>query len=73
MVACPQDQGTSQSPLATRNGAFETDLNFSSSTLYQLQIAILEARVAALEAELEHQREQRQAVVDRYEWVLERK
>jgi len=41
-----------------------------SSTVKELQVAILECRVAALEQQLEAERERRQAVVDRYERLL---
>jgi len=42
-----------------------------SSTVYQLQIAVLRCRIAALEAELERERQRRQAVVDRYERLID--
>jgi hypothetical protein len=73
MVARLQEPATSQSLLAHRTGTLRTGPDYSPSTLYQLQIAILELRVAALEAEVEHQRRQRQAVVDKYERLLEPK
>ena len=41
-----------------------------STTVRELQVAILECRVAALEQQLETERERRQAVVDRYERLL---
>jgi len=41
-----------------------------SSTVQELQVAILECQVAALEQHLEAERERRQAVVDRYERLL---
>ena len=41
-----------------------------STTVQELQVAILECRVAALEQQLEAERERRQAVVDRYERLL---
>ncbi|WP_336336251.1 hypothetical protein [Haloarcula brevis] len=43
------------------------------STIYQIQIALLRSRVASLETELEREREHRQAVVDRYERVIDGK
>jgi len=41
------------------------------STLYQIQIALLRSQVATLETALEREREHRQAVVDRYERLLD--
>ncbi|WP_262179150.1 hypothetical protein [Haloarcula laminariae] len=41
-----------------------------STAVRELQIALLECRVAALEQQLEAEREKRQAVVDRYERLL---
>ncbi|WP_324665067.1 hypothetical protein [Haloarcula sediminis] len=41
-----------------------------STTVQELQVAVLECHVAALEQQLEAEREKRQAVVDRYERLL---
>ena len=41
-----------------------------STTAQELQVALLECRVAALEQQLAAERERRQAVVDRYERLL---
>jgi hypothetical protein len=41
------------------------------STIYQIQIALLRSQIATLETALEREREQRQAVVDRYERVID--
>jgi len=42
----------------------------ASTTVRELQVAILECRVAALEEQLESEQKRRQAVVDRYERLL---
>jgi hypothetical protein len=39
--------------------------------LYETRIAFLQARIANLEAELEAERTRREAIVDRYETVLD--
>jgi len=41
-----------------------------SANVRELQMTVLECRVAALEQQLEAERERRQAVVDRYERLL---
>ncbi|MFB6222741.1 MAG: hypothetical protein ABEH86_03585 [Haloarcula sp.] len=41
------------------------------STIYQIQIALLRSQVETLETALEQEREYRQAVVDRYERVID--
>ena len=41
-----------------------------STTVQELQVAMLQSHIAALEAELEAERKRRQAVVDRYERLL---
>jgi len=43
------------------------------STIYQIQIALLRSQVATLETALEREREHRQAVIDRYERVIDEK
>lgn len=43
----------------------------SSSTLYQLQIALLQSQVSTLQTALEQERKRQQAIVDRYERMLE--
>ncbi|MGB9930518.1 hypothetical protein [Haloarcula amylolytica] len=43
------------------------------STIYQIQIALLRSQVATLETALEQEREHRQAVVDRYERLIDGK
>ncbi|KAA9399432.1 hypothetical protein Har1130_14775 [Haloarcula sp. CBA1130] len=43
------------------------------STIYQIQIALLRSQVATLETALEREREHRQAVVDRYERLIDGK
>ena len=42
----------------------------TSTTVRELQVAVLECRVTALEQQLDVERERRQAVVDRYERLL---
>jgi len=59
-VATPQSPSLPDSP----------ERRAVSTTVQDLQIAILECRVAALEQQLEAERERRQAVVDRYERLL---
>lgn len=41
-----------------------------SKSLLELQVALMECHIAALEQELETEQERRQAVVDRYERLL---
>ena len=41
-----------------------------SSTIYQLQLAFMAARLAALERELERERSRREQVLQRYERLL---
>ena len=43
---------------------------WSPSLVYQLQIAMLERQVTALQRALEREERQRQAVIDRYERLL---
>lgn len=47
-----------------------TDPRPASTTVRELQVAVLRCRVAALEQELVAERERRKAVVDRYERIL---
>jgi hypothetical protein len=42
-----------------------------SNARYELEIALLHQRIAQLESAVEAEREQRQAVVDRYERLLQ--
>lgn len=66
MTTHPERVATPQSPsLPDRS-----EPRAVSTTVRNLQLAILECRVAALEEELEAERERRQAVVDRYERLL---
>ena len=46
-------------------------LSGRTAVLYETRIALLQARIANLEAELEAERTRREAIVDRYETVLE--
>jgi len=66
MTTHPESVATPQSPSLpdARDG------QPVSATVKALQVAILECRVAALEQQLEAERERRQAVVDRYERLL---
>lgn len=67
--------------MATRNENQETRLSLSTvqhseaghlpASARSLRIALLECQVEALERELERERERRQAVVDRYERLLD--
>jgi hypothetical protein len=41
------------------------------ASAYELQITVLRCRIAALERELEAERERRQAIVTRYERLLD--
>lgn len=41
-----------------------------ASTIYQLQLAFMAARVASLETELERERDRRRRIVERYEHLL---
>jgi hypothetical protein len=41
------------------------------ASTYELQIAVLRCRIAALERELEAERDRRQAIVTRYERLLD--
>jgi len=66
MTTHPERVATPQSP--SLPGPRERQS--TSSTVMELQVAILEYRVAALEQQLEAERERRQAVVDRYERLL---
>lgn len=54
-----------------RSGSSSPSSRQTPSTIYQVQIAMLRSHVAMLETALEREREQRQAVVDRYERVLD--
>ncbi|MBV0902308.1 hypothetical protein [Haloarcula salina] len=56
-----------------RSGSSLPSSRQTPSTIYQLQIAMLRSQIAMLETALEREREHRQAVVDRYERVLDAK
>jgi hypothetical protein len=71
MVTRPDDGATSESPAAPSIQVPECGPTYSPSTLYQLEIAVLKHQVATLESELERREQQRQALVDRYERLLE--
>jgi hypothetical protein len=73
MVTRPEEGATSQSPSAHSIQVPEHSRRYSPSTLYQLEIAVLQHHVASLEAELERKEARHQAVVDRYERLLQRR
>jgi hypothetical protein len=56
-----------------RSGSPSPSARQTPSTIYQIQIALLRSRVATLETALEQEREHRQAVVDRYERLIDGK
>ena len=61
-------------PPINSGGRSETPLpspRQTPSTIYQIQIALLRSQVATLETALEQEREHRQAVVDRYERLID--
>jgi len=67
---------SSRSTVSTIDSGERSDAPLPSSrqtpsTIYQVQIAMLRSQVAMLETALEREREHRQAVVDRYERVLD--
>jgi len=66
MTTHPERVATPQSPTLPD----PRERQSTSSTVMELQVAILEYRVTALEQQLEAERERRQAVVDRYERLL---
>jgi hypothetical protein len=56
-VAAPSIQSASEQPVP--------------ASTYELQITVLRCRIAALERELEAERERRKAIVTRYERLLD--
>jgi|GEM_PF-2007028 hypothetical protein len=66
MTTHPERVASPQSPTLPEAG----ERRAVSTSVQELQVAILECRVAALEQQLDAERKRRQAVVDRYERLL---
>jgi len=66
MTTRPENVVTPQSPSTERTES-------RPPAIHRLEVAILQCRIAELERELEAEQERRQAVVDRYERLLDKR